>query len=238
MMFGPMSALAEPARSEQPREVTLDVVRRDREIRGLVDQANRAMALAGYTEHGRRHAGITGNRARDLLLDLGYDPRVAELAAIGAYLHDVGNSINRHSHPTAGATMVYPVLLRLGMRQEEALEVCGAIGTHEDDVDDPVSPVTAAVMIADKSDVHRSRVHNPNRNTFDIHDRVNFATTASHLRTDTETRLVTLDLQIDSSFASVVEYFEIFLGRMVTCRRAAQLLDATFALTINGQRLL
>jgi metal-dependent HD superfamily phosphatase/phosphodiesterase len=232
-----MSALAE-SRPEAPREVSLDLVRRDREVRGLVDQANRAMALAGYTEHGRRHAGISGNRARDLLLELGYHARTAELAAIGAYLHDVGNAINRHSHPTAGATLVYPILVRLGMGQEEALEVCGAIGTHEDDVDDPVSPVTAAVMIADKSDVHRSRVHNPNRSTFDIHDRVNYATTASHLRTEPEPRIVTLDLQIDTSFASVVEYFEIFLGRMVMCRRAAELLDATFSLSINGQRLL
>jgi metal-dependent HD superfamily phosphatase/phosphodiesterase len=232
-----MSALPE-SRPEAPREVTLEVVRRDREVRGLVDQANRAMALAGYTEHGRRHAGISGNRARDLLSELGYHPRVAELAANGAYLHDIGNPINRHTHPTAGATLVYPILVRLGMPQEEALEVCGAIGTHEDDVDDPVSPVTAAVMIADKSDVHRSRVHNPNRSTFDIHDRVNYATTASHLRTEPETRIVTLDLQIDTTFASVVEYFEIFLGRMVMCRRAAQLLDATFSLSINGQRLL
>jgi metal-dependent HD superfamily phosphatase/phosphodiesterase len=237
-----MSALPEPDRLPLPpapeRAVTLAIVKRDPEIVGFVEQANRTMALMGYTEHGRRHAGVSGRRARELLAALGYGERIVELAGIAAYLHDIGNTINRHSHPTAGAALAYPALRRLGMPQEEALEVCGAIGTHEDDVTDPVSPVAAAVMIADKSDVHRSRVHNPNRDTFDIHDRVNYSTTASALHTEPLSRLITLQLGIDTGYASVVEYFEIFLGRMVMCRRAAELLDATFSLTINGQRLL
>ena len=169
---------------------------------------------------------------------LGYERHLAELASVAGYLHDVGNVISRHNHPQTSALLVLPILTELGMATEDVGLVIGAIGNHEEELGHPVSPVSAAVNIADKSDVHRSRVRKDARVEFDIHDRVNFSATHSFVRVDAAARTITLELQIDTAVSDILEYFEIFLTRMMMCRRAAEGLDCKFRMTVNGSSLL
>lgn len=218
--------------------VTLEDVKRHAEIRALLRAADEQLGVLGYTEHGYRHANLVAHIAENVLRRLGYPDRRAQLAAIAGYLHDIGNVVTRTNHGPTGAVLVFPILRQLGMPAEELAVVVGAIGNHEEDHGSPVSEVSAAVIIADKSDVHRSRVRNPNPTTFDIHDRVNYAATHSFVRVDSENRRITLELTIDTAIASIMDYFEIFLSRMLFIRRAAEYLQCAFALTINGQRIL
>jgi metal-dependent HD superfamily phosphatase/phosphodiesterase len=219
------------------RAVTLNDVRADGEVRALIDGANEVMLAMGYTEHGHRHVGIVSGITRYVLEGLRSDPREVELGTIAAYLHDIGNVINRIGHPVSGANIAYAILTRMGMPAFELAPVLGAIGNHEEAAGTPTSVMGAALILADKSDVHRSRVQNPTLESFDIHDRVNYAVEKSRVEMDTESKEIRLDLEIDTSFASVMEYFEIFLSRMVMCRRAARLLGYSFALSVNGTRL-
>ncbi len=225
--------------SEDDRSVaslTAEVVRNDPEVRAFILQANRNLGVLGFTEHGFRHVGLVSNIARNVLRLLEYDERQQELAAVAGYLHDIGNVISRHGHASTGATLAYPILTRLGMHPEDTAVVLGAIGSHGDDggrLGEPVHPVSAALILADKSDVHRSRVRNTDQTTFDQHDRVNFAATSSFLRVDTVAKTVTLELAIDTEMAPVMEYFEIFLPRMLMSRHAATLLDCVFHISIN-----
>ena len=217
--------------------LTLKEVRHDGRVRTYITRANEQMQAIGYTEHGHRHAGIVSSIARSVLTQLGHPEREAELAAIAAYLHDMGCVVNRVGHVEAGALMSYSLLTDMGMRADEIATVIGAIGNHEEPNGLPISPVSAAVILADKSDVHFSRVQEKDPVKFDIHDRVNYAVQKSFLRVDDETKAIILELTIDTTHASVTEYFEIFVLRMVLCRRAADFLGCKFHLNINGVNL-
>jgi len=217
--------------------VTLKDVRSDARIRTYISRANDQMKSIGYTEHGHRHAGIVATIARYILTSLGHEDRSAELAAIAGYTHDMGCVVNRAGHVEAGALIAYDILSRLNMAPEEIATIVGAIGNHEEPHGEPISAESAAVILADKSDVHFTRVQNPDPVKFDIHDRVNYAVQKSYLRVDEVARTIKLELEINTDHASVTEYFEIFVLRMVLCRRAADYLECKFGLEINGVRL-
>lgn len=221
--------------------VTLETVRDDAEVQALIKQANKNLGVLGFTEHGFRHVGLVANIARNVLKRLDIDPHQQELAAIAGYTHDIGNVISRHNHAATGALLAYPILTRLGMPPEDIAIVLGAIGSHGDDhgrLGEPVNAVSAALILADKSDVHRSRVRNPDPASFDDHDRVNYAATSSFLRVDPENKTITLELTIDPTIASVMQYFEIFMPRMQMSRRAANLLGCVFHITMNDVAVL
>jgi uncharacterized protein len=218
--------------------VSLEDVRRDHEVQVFVRKADENLGVLGYTEHGPRHCGLVADIAHNVLLRLGYPQRTAELAAIAGYLHDIGNGINRLDHGIGAALLSRHILERLGMGPDEYAEVMCAIGNHEEEYGQAVSPLAAAVILGDKSDVHRSRVRVIDPDTDDIHDRVNMATTRSFLKVDAEVRTITLELEIDTDIIQVMQYFEIFLDRMVMCGRAAEFLGCKFGLVINGTRLL
>ena len=218
--------------------VTLEMVKRDPEVQALMMGGDQLLGAMGYTEHGARHAGWVSAVAYNVLVRLGFAEREAELAGIAGFLHDVGNVAGRHNHEQTSALLARDVLLRLGMPFGEIGTVMGAIGNHEESVGQVVSNVGAALMLADKSDVHRSRVRNQDRAAFDIHDRVNYAVEHSFLRVDDHKKTITLELTIDTQISPVMEYFEIFLSRMTLCRRAASFLGAQFELDFNKTRLL
>lgn len=213
---------------------TLRDVRSSNKVKVYIEKANEQMNAIGYTEHGQRHAALSAAIARNTLLDLGYDTRTAEVASIAGYLHDIGNVISRYTHPQIGATMAFVLLEEMGFEAEEIGTIIGAIGNHEEPEGEPINITTAAVILADKSDVHFTRVQNPDPKTFDIHDRVNHAVQKSHLTVDADAKTITLELTIDMTSATVMEYFEIFMMRMVMCRKAAEVLGCRFHLTING----
>jgi hypothetical protein len=216
--------------------LTLDRVKADPEVQSLIRQANKNLGVLGFTEHGFRHVGLVSSIARNVLRILGYDERQQELAAVAGYLHDIGNVVSRHSHSMSGALLAHTILRRLGMGNDDVAVVIGAIGSHGDDnnrLGEAVHPVSAALILADKSDVHRSRVRNNDPASFDQHDRVNYAATSSFLRVDPEGKTITLELSIDTSMAQVMQYFEIFLPRMLMCRHAAILLGCEFHITVN-----
>ena len=218
--------------------VTLSDVQDNNQVKTLIQKADDNLGTLGYTEHGFRHCRLTGKAARRVLSELGSDAREAELAGIAGYMHDIGNVMGRREHDVAGAIMALKILQEMGMPLEEAADVAAAIGNHDEEEGRVVNRITAALILADKSDVHRSRVRNQDISTFDIHDRVNYAVEESKLNIDPEKRVITLFLRIDTSISQVMEYFEIFLSRMVMCRRAASFLDARFALIINEVDLL
>jgi len=223
---------------ETSRKVTMEEVQKDPEVRALMRRAAEQMDILGYTEHGERHASLVGNIARNILLRLGYSQRTAELAAIAGYLHDIGNVVHRDNHAHSSAMIAWDILRRMGMDIEEISLIMGAVGNHEEERGDPVSAVSAAVIIADKADVHRSRVQNPDPLSFDIHDRVNYAAKRSFVRVDPKERTITLEVEIDTQISQVMEYFEIFMERMIIARRAARFLDCEFHLIINGTRIM
>lgn len=218
--------------------LTLADIKKNPVFDAFIGQADAHLAAIGYTEHGHRHCNLVSNISRNILLRLGFDSRRAELAEIAGYIHDIGNVITRNDHGQAGAGMASSLLLQMGMDPSEVATVIGAIGNHEEHYGEPVNDVSAAVILADKSDVHRSRVRNSDIATFDIHDRVNYAAVHSFLNVDGEARTVTLDLTIEDTICPVIEYFEIFLVRMVMCRRAATFLNASFKININGAKIL
>lgn len=230
-------AKAVSARGRGPRPVTFDVVRKDPEVAVLISKADENLERLGYTEHGTRHATMVAVVARDILTRLERPPRLAELAAMAGYLHDIGNGVNRNDHGNVAALIAYRVLERLGMPADEYVEVMCAIGNHEEEHGDPVSDLAAAVILADKSDVHESRVREMDPALYDVHDRVNHAAHRSTLTVDAAARTITLELEIDIEATTVMEYFEIFLERMVMCRRAAESLGCRFGLVANNARL-
>lgn len=217
--------------------VNLRDVRSNEKVRAYIEKANEQMAFIGYSEHGLRHAGLVAAIARNICLELGHEPRIAELAAIAGYLHDIGNCVHRIYHPQIGATMAFQLLDQMGMSASEVGSIIGAIGNHEEPEGVPISVITAAVIIADKSDVHFTRVQNPDPTTYDIHDRVNHAVQKSRLLVDRTEKHLTLDLVVDTKEATVMEYFEIFVIRMIMCRKAAEQLGCRFRLIINGTEL-
>ncbi|HEX2030234.1 MAG TPA: phosphohydrolase [Actinomycetota bacterium] len=217
--------------------MTLDDIHEDRVLSAYIAQADRVMDGLGFTEHGFRHANLSGRIAFNVLSRLGYDERTAQLGAIAGYLHDVGNAVSRWGHGQTGALLVHQILFDR-MEPAELAVLMGAIGGHEEEFGMMAGTVAAAVILADKADVHRSRVRKAEQIDFDIHDRVNYAAEQSFLRVDSEAKRITLELTIDTEISHVMEYFEIFLGRMVMCRRAAEQLHCRFQLEINGAKLL
>jgi metal-dependent HD superfamily phosphatase/phosphodiesterase len=218
--------------------VTLADVEAHEGVRTFISLADRYLGEIGYTEHGFRHAGLVSKIAFNVLHRLDFDDRIAELGAISGYLHDLGNFVSRTMHSQTGATVSYDLLRDLGMSYGEVGVVMAAIGNHEEEFGHPVNAAGAALIVADKSDVHRSRVRVTDPAMFDIHDRINHAVESSFLRVDAEVRTLTLELTIDTELAGVMEYFEIFLSRMVMCRRAAEFLECQFKIDINGTKLL
>lgn len=227
--------MAEAVRAARP--VTLNDVRANSDVRAYIDGANEVMRAMGFTEHGHRHVGIVSGITRYIMEELESDPREVELGTIAAYLHDIGNVVNRINHPMTGAGIARELLSQMGMPAAEIAPILGAIGNHEELAGTATSLMGAAVIIADKSDVHRSRVQNPIMESFDIHDRVNYAVEKSRVEMLKDEKVVKLVLEVDTSFASVMEYFEIFLSRMVMCRRAAKLFGYSFSLHANGTSL-
>jgi uncharacterized protein len=221
-----------------PRPVALEDVKRDREAEAYIAKADEYTRAIGYTEHGVRHANLVASIAGNVLRRLGREERDVQLAAMAGYLHDIGNLVGRVSHEHTGALLAKDILRRLGMEPVEMATIMGAIGNHEEQTGEPVSDIGAALIISDKSDVHRTRVRTADPAAFDIHDRVNHAVQHSFLRVDDAARTITLELTIDTRLSQVMEYFEIFLPRMVMCRRAAKWLGCEFKLQINGTKLL
>lgn len=218
--------------------VTVDDVKNNQVVQVFIRKGNEHLGALGYTDHGLAHVAVVADRAYTILTELGFPRREAELAAIAAYLHDIGNVINRVGHSQSGALMALHILRGLGMEPDEMAVVAAAIGNHDEGSGQPVNRPAAALILADKSHVHRSRVRNPDMSTFDIHDRVNYAVEEAVLKVDGQRRSVTMELTIDINICPVMEYFEIFLSRMVMCRRAADFLNCQFELIINGAKLL
>ncbi len=218
--------------------LTFQEVKDNPVIRTYIEKGNAVLGELGYTEHGFAHAGITAEMASRILTALGYGPRTVELACIAGFIHDMGNSVNRIDHAQSGALMAFTLLGQMGMEPAELSDVVSAIGHHDEGTGQAVSPISAALILADKSDVRRSRVRSLKTIGADIHDRVNYAVIDSSLNVDTKSREVVLTLTIDTAISAVMDYFEIFLSRMLMCRKAAEYLGLHFGLVINQNRLL
>lgn len=218
--------------------LTLNTIKKDPLVIAFIQKADEHLGAMGFTEHGFRHASLVSNISQNILLRLGYPEHQGELAAIAGYLHDIGNIVNRKDHGRTGAVIVLDFLLKRGMDPLEAASIVGTIGNHEEESGESVNNIAAAVILADKSDVHRSRVRNSDFATFDIHDRVNYAAVHSFLNVNDEKKTITLELTIEDTICPVMEYFEIFLVRMLMCRRAAAFLKCNFKIEMNGTKIL
>ena len=218
--------------------ITFDDIKKDNSIKTYIKKADESLDKLGYTEHSFAHVLKVADTAMYILRELGHPEHEVELAGIAGYTHDIGNLINRVDHSQSGAIMVFRILDHMDMPAEDIATVVTAIGNHDEGTGVAVSAVAAALILADKSDVRRSRVRNSDISTFDIHDRVNYSVVKSGLEINDEKTEITLYLEIDSTISSVMDYFEIFLGRMVMCRKAAAFLGLNFKLNINGQQML
>lgn len=217
--------------------MTFEQVKKDTAVNIYIAQADAAMEALGFTEHSFAHVSRVASTAGDILRTLNYPERTVELAMIAGYLHDIGNVVNRVDHSQSGAVMAFRLLDKMGFPPEEIAVIVSAIGNHDEGSGVPVNAVAAALIIGDKSDVRRSRVRDRKTVSTDIHDRVNYSATAAEVYTDPENRVLKLALTVDTTVSSVMEYFEIFMKRMLMCRKAAEKLGLTFELYINGQRL-
>lgn len=218
--------------------VTYNDICRNEDIRQLISAADKSLSALGYTDHGFAHVGLVSERAGEILSALGANERETELARIAGYLHDIGNLVNRLDHSQSGGVMAFQILDKLGMDVTEIAAIVTAIGNHDEGTGVPVSNIAAALILADKSDVRRSRVRNSDFSTFDIHDRVNWSVVDSRLDINNDEKTVRLSLEIDTAIGSIMDYFEIFLGRMTMCCRAAEKLGLAFKLTINNQNFI
>lgn len=218
--------------------MTYSDVRKNEEINTYIRQADAALSALGYTEHSFAHVTMVAEKAGYILQTLGYSERNVELAKIAGYLHDIGNLVNRIEHSQSGAVMAFRILDHLNFPPEEICTIVSAIGNHDEGTGVPVSPLAAALILADKSDVRRNRVRNEDIATFDIHDRVNYSVTNAELMIDDDHEIIQLTLAIDTEYGSVMDYFEIFLDRMILCRKAAERLGLRFKLMINDHPLI
>ena len=218
--------------------MTYEEIRQNEAVNTYIRQADAALATLGFTEHSFAHVTLVAEKAGYILQTLGYPERTVELAKIAGYLHDIGNLINRVDHSQSGAIMAFRILDHLKFAPEEIAVIVSAIGNHDEGTGVPVSPVAAALILADKSDVRRNRVHNTDPSTFDIHDRVNYSVTKAELKINEAHTLIKLKLTVDTHFSSVMDYFEIFMQRMLLCRKAAETLGLQFKLMINEQQLM
>ena len=213
-------------------------IRRNEAIKVYIQRADESLAALGYTEHSFAHVTKAAESVRYILETLGYSAHQVEMGMIAAYLHDIGNLINRSEHAQSGAIMAFRILDEMGMPAEDVATIVTAIGNHDEGTGVPVNAIAAALILADKSDVRRSRVRNRDEQTFDIHDRVNYSVENADLTIDQEAKQIKLSLTVDTRYGSVMDYFEIFLGRMIMCRKAADKLGLQFRLMINGQSLI
>lgn len=218
--------------------LTYNEITKNEAIRTYITRADESLAALGYTEHSFAHVAHVAETAGYILDTLGYDDRTIELAKIAGYLHDIGNLVNRQDHAQSGAVMAWSILNDMGCDAAELATIVTAIGNHDEGTGVPVNTVAAAMILADKADVRRSRVRNTDISTFDIHDRVNYSVKKSHLQINEDNTIVTLELTVDTQFGSVMDYFEIFMTRMILCRKAAEKLGLQFKLTINEQQLI
>lgn len=218
--------------------MTYQDIKNNDEINTYIRQADQSLSALGYTEHSFAHVTLVAEKAGYILSTLGYPDRTVELVKIAGYLHDIGNLVNREDHSQSGAIMAFRILDRLGFPPDEIGQIITAIGNHDEGTGVPVSELAAALILADKSDVRRNRVRNQDASAFDIHDRVNYSVTRSELKINEAHTLIKLKLSVDTHYSSVMDYFEIFLQRMVLCRKAAEKLGLQFKLMINEQQLI
>ena len=218
--------------------MTYSEIKKNEEINTYIRQADLSLLSLGYTEHSFAHVTLVAEKAGYILETLDYTKRTVELAKIAGYLHDIGNLVNREDHSQSGAVMAFRILDHLNFPPDEIGMIVSAIGNHDEGVGMPVSPLAAALILADKSDVRRNRVRNQDSTNFDIHDRVNYSVKKSELKINEAHTLIKLKLAVDTHFSSVMDYFEIFLNRMILCRKAAEKLGLQFKLMINEQQLM
>ncbi len=218
-------------------KITYADVVKDETIKTYIQKADETLIALGYTEHSFAHVTKVAKLASDILLTLGYSEREAELASIAGYLHDIGNVINRIDHAQSGAVMAFRILDRMGAEPEDIATIITAIGNHDESTAFPVNSIAAALILADKTDVRYTRVRNQDFSNFDIHDRVNYSVKESEVIIEKDSH-IELQLKIETKMCTVMDYFEIFLNRMILCRKAAEKLGVEFRLVINGQRLL
>jgi hypothetical protein len=218
--------------------MTYEEIKNNKAINTYIQQADASLAALGYTEHSFAHVGLVAEKVGYILETLGFPERTVELGKIAGYMHDIGNLVNRVDHSQSGAVMAFRLLDNMGFEPDEISVIVSAIGNHDEGTGVPVSPVAAALILADKSDVRRNRVRNQDISSFDIHDRVNYSVTKSELKINEAHTLIKLKLAVDTRYGSVMDYFEIFLQRMILCRKAAELLGLQFKLMINEQQLI
>ncbi len=218
--------------------ISFEDIKNNADIKTYIRKADESLVALGYTEHSFAHVGLVAHNCKYILGSLGFSEREQEIAQIAAFLHDIGNLVNRVEHSQSGAVMAFRILANLGMDASEIAEIVTAIGNHDEGTGKPVSPIAAALILADKSDVRRSRVRNTDEKTFDIHDRVNYSVRKSELKISDDMSTITLVLNVDTHYGSVMDYFEIFMQRMIMCRKAAEALGMVFKLVINDQALI
>ena len=218
--------------------ITFQDIKNNKAVETYIRKADESLVALGFTEHSFAHVTIVAENAGYILQTLGYSEREVELVKIAAYLHDIGNLVNRVDHSQSGAVMAFRILNDMNMDPEEIAEIVTAIGNHDEGTGTPVSPMAAALILADKSDVRRSRVRNQDISTFDIHDRLNYSAKRAELKINENHTLIKLKLSVDTRFGTVMDYFEIFLKRMIMCRKAADKLGLQFKLIINEQQLI
>ena len=218
--------------------VTLNDVKSNHAVETYIKKADESLIALGFTEHSFAHVAIVASNAKYIMETLGYPEREVELVQIAAWLHDIGNLVNREEHSQSGAVMAFRILDNMGMDPADLSEIVTAIGNHDEGNGRPVSPMAAALILADKSDVRRTRVRNRDEGRFDIHDRVNYSVKKAELKINESHTIIKLKLSVDTHYGSVMDYFEIFMGRMILCRRAAEALGLQFKLIINEQQLI
>lgn len=219
-------------------KITFDDIKHSKEFKTYINMGNELLSVLGFTEHGFAHVTKVSELAAEILTKLGYSEREIELARIASYIHDIGNAVNRVEHAQTGALMAFTILTKMDMDPKEIAMIIGAVGNHDEDAGIPVSPIAAALILADKTDVRRSRVKNKDSTKFDIHDRVNYAVEQSWVDVNADTRIITLNMSVDTEICSLMDYFEIFLVRMLMCKRAAEFLNVKFELLANGVQLI
>jgi HD superfamily phosphodiesterase len=220
------------------KEISYEDIKSNTEIRTYIQLADQLLGVLGITKHDVGHVAKVAETASQILTDLGYSTRETQLVKIAGFIHDIGNMVNREEHAQTGAVLCFNILTRLGMPPEEIALVVSAVGNHDEGTGSAVNSISAALILGDKSDVRRSRVRNTDFATFDIHDRVNYAVENSQVHVNKEDRVISLDLTIDTSICSLMDYFEIFLTRMIMCRKAADFLNAKFELLMNETKIL
>lgn len=211
---------------------------KNEEVLAYIRKGNEKLGMLGYTDHSEVHTAIVAKHAAMILKQFGYPEHDIELAKIAGFMHDIGNAVNRSHHAEYGAILTVQILEKAGMSLEDRVEVMSVIGNHDESTGGAYDAISAALIIADKTDVRRNRVRNTDLASFDIHDRVNYAVTEAKLKLNTEKSVISLNLKIDENICTMYEYFDIFLGRMMMCRKAAEILGARFKLTANGSKVL